>query len=321
MDTRYQRHVELTWETGHKQVLTLEPGRDTGLWCLTGDGVLRPASPDLRGARLFIRFDGETFAIGMHPSAMFDVDPPASLAAGELQILYRLGPPLRDPDLGYDDVTRVWSSPVPSGEERTRVESRPPMDEWDEATQVAPPLNLGDETAVGPPPRVPALRVAAPPVVAKPKGGRITPIRIGILAMMVTVFALVTVTSTLKRSPAPAPTPKPTAQVRAARPAPSSAASASAGAPAQAVTATEAHTAASVEPADPREPPVARPPAAGSAPLATADGDRERAAVLAVESGAADRAANLYESLAASHPERQAYREAARILRAKAAPR
>jgi hypothetical protein len=377
MDTRHQRHVELICESGHKRVLTLEPGRDTGMWCLTEDAVLRPASPNVRGARLFLRFDGATFAIGTHPSTLFYLHPPASLASGELRIAYRLGPPPPDPDLGPDDATQVRLSPVPAGEEPTRVASHPPLDEWEEATRVAPPpdvsslnapglvpgapaaeasvavratvdatlANANDETAVGPPPKVPALRggaerrpearrgvgneetrveaphhkVAAPPVAAKPKAGRITPIRIGIFAMMVTVFALVSAASALRRSAAPAG--KPTAQVRAARPAPSSATPPSSGASARAVTAAEVHAAAPVGPSDSQTPPVARPPATESAPLAVAEGDGERAAVLAVESGAADRAAGLYDSLAASHPERPAYREAARILRAKATPR
>ncbi len=58
METREQRHLELVSENGTKRVLTFELGRDTGVWCLAGDGSLGPAGPRVAGARLFLRFDG-----------------------------------------------------------------------------------------------------------------------------------------------------------------------------------------------------------------------------------------------------------------------
>ena len=44
----------------------------------------------------------------------------------------------------------------------------------------------------------------------------------------------------------------------------------------------------------------------------------ERAAVDAVAAGSYEAAAKMYEDLAKAHPENKAYKEAARILRAKA---
>jgi hypothetical protein len=189
-----------------------------------------------------------------------------------------------------------------------------------------------EETRVAPL-ELPGGTIAPPPAAAKSKATRITPLRIGILAMMVTVFALVTVAANQKKTSA-APAVKRTATTSQARPGSSGASAtlhaqatgsavdgAAVSAPgtrAQPVTPMGANATAPL-PSDSQTSPVARAPAAGSAPSVTAEPGSERAAVLAVESGATDRAANLYASLAASHPERSAYGEAARILRARAA--
>lgn len=84
-----------------------------------------------------------------------------------------------------------------------------------------------------------------------------------------------------------------------------------------------ATAATSREPKAPPRAPAPPPPAVStSRPIAAAQSHRdgpppdERAAVDAVASGAYARAARLYDALAASHPEREAYREAARIARA-----
>jgi hypothetical protein len=92
-----------------------------------------------------------------------------------------------------------------------------------------------------------------------------------------------------------------------------------------AASASETETIASVEPPKVIPPTPTSLPSipAPSASTPRTDGKRtlERAAVDAVVAGAYDQAAKMYAELAEAHPDNGAYREAARILRAKSTPR
>ena len=83
MMTREYRYVELVNERGAKRVLTLEPGRDTGVWCLAGDGTLRPAGPEGHGAKVFLRYDGARLFVG---TQWEELEAPASTTTGGLRI-------------------------------------------------------------------------------------------------------------------------------------------------------------------------------------------------------------------------------------------
>jgi len=97
-------------------------------------------------------------------------------------------------------------------------------------------------------------------------------------------------------------------------------ASASASAPASA-SATETVDTSEPAPKPPTPVPTSVPSTAPSASSWKTDGKRtlERVAIDAVAAGAFDQAAKIYMELAEAHPDNAAYREAARILRAKAA--
>ncbi len=137
MDSR-QRYVELVPEKGEKRTLTLDVGRDTGLWCLTAEGNLRPvAGANLEGARVFLRFDGSNLSLGTHPSGLLDLHPPAVLETGGLRISYRIGAPPRD--LTDEDATEIRPPLSPRHREAPVARRAAGASDWDDATRVCPP--------------------------------------------------------------------------------------------------------------------------------------------------------------------------------------
>lgn len=341
--THEQRYLEVVTENGARRVLTLQPGRDTGVWCLAGDGTLRPDGPQIDGAKVFLRFDGARLFVGTWD----ELQPPRQVTTGGVRIAYRVGIPPRE---------RADVEVVDDDEEKTQIRARmvsvapaprpassvppspppPPLPKKADAPFFPRPVVAAkqafsdDETRVGPPPDVlkkatmpvlpPPARGARPdarledtaPSRPKPKRGTrgLTPIRAAILAMLVVAVAVVAVGSSqgqiataarraLGRTMATQTRPTAAVAPSAAHDpmSPISSSSTSALRPSASVAAFTSSTSA------------ATPLLMGVV--------NERAAVLAVESGATERAARLYEGLASSHADRPAYREAVRILRAK----
>jgi hypothetical protein len=395
METREQRYLELITENGTQRVLNFEPGRDTGVWCLAGDGALRPAGPHVDGPRVFLRFYGARLFVG---TTWDELQASSTINVGGLKIGYRVGPApaprnrdadeeataIRAPPLAVlAQMPNLGSppsaaSPLPSSSRQPAATPRPsPMSELgDDKTRVFSPLSLppspalptpratavarsleaspprplvdpapaidlkrgrsDDETRVGPPPDVrsrkggptvlaPLQTTPAPAApAAKPKAGiRVTPIQGGILGLMALVVVMVTVGTSRKNvHTVPQASKTSVAAPRASVPVGLSAAStpgstAAPSSPSGAPSSDSSPTPAPVAPLSSTSvASSASVPTASSPPPGIHD---ERAAVLAVESGATDRAARLYDGLASAHPDRPAYREAARILRAKSA--
>lgn len=400
MDPREQQTLEIMLEDGTRRVLTLEVGRDTGVWCVTNDGALVPATPRTEGARLFVRYDGGRVFVG---SQWQELQREIPVSAGGLRVAHRSGvsriddddatairpPPfgVAPPDDEAEAKTRI--APPPAGFEfgmkRTPASgiavSRPPAEEpnrkFDDETRIGPPpeirkqsgalpsaapaagypspLKMDAVTRTAPPPAPipPKLIVTSPPAAQSaqvdtvPGKGKtaIKPIHFAFLGLLGVTGVFLAMSSSRSQVPAPvvksapAPSAKAVPSSTAASLASSratgsgtaipSAASSSSALAASSATFTKPGSAAAPEaptvaaadsagapPASTKAEPSSSAAAASATPL---DGT-ERAAVLAVESGAIDKAARLYDGLAAAHPDKPAYREAARILHAKAAP-
>jgi hypothetical protein len=346
--TREQRYVEIVTETGTRRVLTLKAGRDTGVWCLADDGSVRPAGLESDGAKVFLRFDGARLFVGTRQDELQPLQPPTQRTTGGLRIAYRVGTPPRERADDDDEKTQIRAPPVPPlrapraaspvivDEGATRVAPAPLVPKKpdapffprsvvegkgafsDDETRIGPPPDLLKKASMPmrPPPAAPVLRDArledTAPSRPKPKRGTsgLTPIRGAILAMMVVVVTVLTVGSSRKPIAIDAwraLTRTMATQTRTAAPAaPSAALDPISPASASSTSAPQASASAA----------LLAPPASTPAPLSAGALD-ERAAVLAVESGAVERAARLYEGLASSRADRPAYREAARILRAR----
>ena len=159
--TREQRYLELVTESGAKRVLTLEPGRDTGVWCLAGDGSLRPAGPQIEGARVFLRFDGARLFVG---TQWDELQPPAQLTTGGLRIAYRVGAPPRERADSDDEKTEIRAPLIAAAIRTPRPPSSVIVD--DDATRVVP--SPYQQPAAAKPSPVPPPASPSPLVLKKP---------------------------------------------------------------------------------------------------------------------------------------------------------
>jgi hypothetical protein len=317
MTRRDRPSTEPTTERQAMRVLTLYPGRDTGVWCLARDGSLRPASPEIEGASVFLRFDGARLFLGTH---WHEVEPPPPKPTEDPRAAYGFG--LASHDDGDDDDDDADSTRTPFLPGKAGASAPAAL------TAPMPPLLLSspcppagtqrrfsdDETRVrfraspSDPPRV--APVAQEATARRRRGAALSPVRFAILAMMLVTVAVVAVGSSRRKVAGMSPGEK--AQNRAL--------AASGTATAFPVGATPSTRAAPLPPSPALPAPSAAATLSPAAPRSVAVGagsPDERAAVLAVESGAPDRAGAIYDALAAAHPDKPAYREAARILRAK----
>jgi len=334
MTTRDRRPIELTNEREAMRVLTLHPGRDTGVWCLARDGSLRPASGEIEGARVFLRFDGARLFIG---TQWHELAPPAPTPTEDPRAAYGFGSAWHDVADDDDaaeideDVTPLWcpvralsASPLTPSFPRkaeasgpvTVAASMPRSVLYSACASTGTRRRFSDEEtrvrfrrgSSDPPSAPPVAREAT----ARPsRGATLSPVRSAILAMMVVTVAVVAIGSS-HRTVASKPRAEKAQNTALVAP------HAATAVPVGATPSTSAAPLPSSSPAVPAHSASATlsPAAPGSAAVRAGSPD-ERAAVMAVESGASDRAGDLYDALATAHPDRPAYREAARILRAK----